>query len=231
MNTKAEIVQAAIQLLSERVPTSLSSSSGTRPVDAGVASFDFNARSELNKYPYSFTFKPYKLSQKAVFDADAWPQNTNTVYSYYTPPADMGRPLAVVTAEVLESSFQPLIIGKRNVRSVPYTYIFSQNTIQVASEDDNLWLVYSSTEIEVPKMNEPFKNALRYFIAADLIDAYKDTKSARTRTQYLQMAALEIASAKRVDVLLANEFQTVPSIDDVIHYGRPDGRVAGYADS
>ena len=229
MNTREAIISAALRLLTANLPLPSSSSVGSLPFQAGSDSYDFNLASELSKYAYAFSFEPYALNTPIELDTSIYPApQEGSTYRYYTKPADTGELFVIIRSEDVEAALSLVIQGKSGIQNqVSYTPV-GNNLIQVVSEDDNLFLLYTNLNPSPLRMSAPFKNGLRYSIAADLLPHYKDARGARTADRFRQESVIEFSEAKRIDEYSNSKQQQTPTLDDILLRGSTDGRI-GYS--
>ena len=224
--TKAGIVESAIQLLSGNLPSAISPASLSSPLASGGIAYDSIIESELSKYTYAFCLEPYRLTPAITPDLTRYPavpEDANV--RYYTAPSSAGELLAISKGENLSTILRLAIRGKIDIPNRIGFAPIGDSLIQVSSIDDDLWLVYYTTNPEPVRMTGPFVNALRYLIASDLAPQYKESSGLRIGKYYLDKGLAEIDEAQALDSRSSSDTPDKVTLDDVIYRGRPDGSI------
>ena len=224
--TKAGIVNSAIQLLSGNLPSAISPASLSSPLASGEIAYDSIIGSELSKYNYAFCLEPYRLTPSITPDLTRYPEIPSEAnVRYYTAPENAGELLAISKEDNLSTILRLAIRGKIDIPNrIGFTPI-GDALIQVSSIDDDLWLVYYTTNPEPTRMTGPFVNALRYLIASDLAPQYKESSGLRIGKFYLEKGLAEIDEAQALDIRSSSDTPDKITLNDIIYRGRPDGSI------
>ena len=163
-NTKQELILDALKLITSnpQVPT--------RGYDSNVisgsaaVSYDYILSVELSSFIYGFGLRVEKLE-----NPQSEKDQGNNTHNIYQIQGDVGLPIGVFDDNGLPSA--KLLIGTVGYKNIPsYIYrIEPDNKIRVITEETEkqLNLVYITKDVPVSEMSAPFKNGMRFAVAAE----------------------------------------------------------------
>ena len=203
MNTKSDIITAAVQLISSR-PESAQAGYDFVPFKTSAETdYEFILGQELECFMYNFSLQKVTLENpEFIPDKDGEPRQDLVKYS---APSDISYPLAVVKESDIPDA--RLFLGKRGTKNTPSLYYSLQDEnkifVQTYPEaDENLVLLYVSNDPPVQRMSSSFKNGLRYGIAANIALTKVQQKS--VAQQFSAISKTSFEKARKLSLYGAN---------------------------
>ena len=227
IRTKDDILNSAMVSINDQLALPPEAGAGSRPLSSLNQEYDFIVPSQIEAFPYVFSFDSQLLQTPIELDVTKYPANT-TNSRYYQRPEGLGTAFCVVTADYVHTALSLLSKGTRELTRYIPTVRFNlvpPNYIKVESDEENLYLLYTNTNVGVEYMSAPFKQAVKLYLVGFGVYRFTTSKAQAVRIQkhWYMLADAEITEARRINFDTASPEPSAPTLDDVMRYGQPDG--------